>query len=232
MIYILHGENLSSIRSYILKLYEDANATSRVEYPITELSVNDFRTNVTSVDMFGGVRFVILDVSKMGRMNVDAYVEACKDIPVGVVLVIFAGKELSSRNAFVKNASRIGGRVIAFKKSSESNVFKLSDAVFSKNREQSYRELQRLLLEDVDPIYIFAMLTSGLRNVAYAKYEASILSKLPPFVQSKAKKQASGFSFRQIDALYRHFYSLDLGVKTGVFDKEMLLVYALEAVFA
>lgn len=230
MVYILHGENLSGIRNFILKLQKDNDVGSKKELLIEDVSSSEIAELVSAVDMFGVTTMVVLDVTKMGRMKVDNYVKVLSDVPEDLIFVILTNKSLSKANGFIKNAATMNARTLLFKETSESSVFKFVDQVFGGNRDAAYSELRKLLLSGVGPFYIFSMLTYGLRNVAYAKFDSPAFDKLPPFVKSKVKSQAQKLSEPQIAYLYRVFYSLDKGSKQGLMSSDLLPVYALEKV--
>ncbi len=230
MIYILHGENLSAIRSFILKLQVDNNVASKKEFPVEDTTPAQFTDAIFAQDLFGGVSMVILDVTKAGRMNVDGFVGTLTKVPEELIVVIFAGKDLSKANAFIKNAIKLKAKTIPFKQLSQANVFKLVDSVFSGNRPASYKELRDMLVAEEEPIYIFTMLTYGLRNILYAKFDSPAFNKLPPFVKSKVKSQAQRFNTEQVVGLYEKFYEMDRDVKIGVQSPETLLPLAIERV--
>jgi DNA polymerase III delta subunit len=232
MLYILHGEDLPSIRNFILKLQQDNNVGSKRELVIEDTTPAEIRELISSVDMFGNTSMVVLDVTKMGRMNVSAYIDALQDISKDVLFVVFAGKVLSKANAFIKNASNLQAKVMPFKQVVYSNVFKFVDYAFSGNRSGAYKELRKLLLANEAPFYIFSMLVYGLRNIAYQVHDSPAFDRLPPFVKSKVKLQASRFTKEQINQIYEDFYELDKGSKSGTVLPDLLTVRAVESVLS
>ncbi len=92
MIYIIHGEDLSSSRKFILNLQDQNSVTSRLDLEISEVSANDIVQKLNSIDMFGGRQMIVLDISKMGRMNVDDYVDAVSNTPSDFILVLLSNK--------------------------------------------------------------------------------------------------------------------------------------------
>lgn len=232
MIYILHGEDIPSIRNFILKLQREHNVGAKRELAIEETNPAEIAELASSVDMFGNTSMVVLDVTKMGRMSVKAYIEVLVKVPQDLVFVVFAGKKLSKANAFLKNDAMMGAKVMPFKQISQSSVFKFMDHVFSGDREASYKELRKLILAGEDPFYVFSMLLYGLRNISYAKFDSMAFSQLSPFVKSKTKAQSRSFSEDQVKDLYDKFYELDIGAKSGVVSTDLLVVKAVESVFA
>ncbi|OGC47899.1 hypothetical protein A2886_01420 [candidate division WWE3 bacterium RIFCSPHIGHO2_01_FULL_42_13] len=230
MIYILHGENLSATRNFILKLQVDNNISSKKEFLVEDTTPGQLADAVVSIDMFGGGSMVILDVTKAGRAKMDGFVEVLAAMPAETLAVVFSAKDLSKANAFIKNAQKIGAKTAVFKPTSQANVFKFVDMVFAGNRSASYKELRALLISDADPIYIFSMLTYGLRNVLYAKFNSPALNKISPFAKSKAKFQAQKLTEEKVADLYEKFYEMDRDVKIGVQSPETLLPLAIEKI--
>jgi len=232
MIYIIHGGNLSSSRNFILGLQKKSGVESRFEAPISEISPSRLLEVCSSFDMFGNAPFVVLDISKVGRMDMSEYVEVMKKIPCEAVLIVLSSEELSPSNAFVKNSAKLEARVMVFKEISKANVFKFVDFVYSGNRKASYSELCRLMLAGADVFYVFSMLLYGLRNLSYLKFESPSLSRVPLFVKGRLKVQAEKFSEDDIKEIYRSFYQLDKDVKNGQVQQEMLVPLAIEKVFS
>ncbi len=232
MIYILHGENLSATRNFILKLQADNNISSKKEFLVEDTTPGQLADAVASIDMFGGGSMVILDVTKAGRTKMDGFVEVLAVMPGETLAVVFSAKDLSKANAFIKNAQKIGAKTAVFKPISQANVFKFVDSVFAGNRSASYRELRSLLISDADPIYIFSMFTYGLRNVLYAKFDSPAFNKLPPFLKSKVKSQAQKLTEEKIVGLYERFYEMDRDVKIGIQSPETLVLLAIEMVIS
>ena len=230
MIYILHGENLSAIRTFILKLQADNNISSKREFLVEDTTPGQLADAVAAVDMFGGGSMITLDVTKAGRAKMDGFVEVLAVVPGETVVAIFSAKELTKSNAFIKAAQKFLAKVAVFKPTSPANVFRFVDSVFYGSRNASYKDLRALLVLEAEPIYIFSMLTYGLRNILYAKFNSPALNKISPFAKSKAKSQAQKFTEEQAVSLYEKFYEMDRDVKIGIQSPETLLPLAIEGV--
>ncbi len=228
MIFVLHGENLTEIRKFIINLQNEHNVGSKVELFVEETSPAEFNEAVSSIDMFGGTTMVVLDISKAGRMKLDDYIAVLEKVADEVIVIIVAIKDLTKTNVFIKNSVKLKARVVSFKVS--TRVFKFVDAVFNGNREESYKILRELVLEEEEPIYILSMLIYGLRNIGIAKLESPELNKMAPFIKSKAVAQARKFSEESVKDLYEFFYELDRDVKIGKISPEILVPLAIEKI--
>ncbi|KKS21065.1 MAG: hypothetical protein UU80_C0035G0005 [candidate division WWE3 bacterium GW2011_GWA1_41_8] len=230
MIYIVHGENLSYSRNIILNQQKKLRVSSRTELSVADITPAQIKDMCHSFDLFGEPPFIVLDISQAGRMKLDGYAEAVTGIPEQTTLIIMSDKELSQANAFIKNAAAIKAKVVLGIKKPSANIFKFVDMVYEKKREQAYKELRRLLEEDQDPFYLFSMLVFGLRNLSISKTESPLAAKMAPFIRSKAKKQAEGFSQESLKALYKEVYEMDKKMKTGGVSPDVAIPYTVEKI--
>lgn len=232
MIYILHGDDASSSRDFILRLQDQNKVTKKTEVTFDGIDLTALKIELSALDMFSESRMLVLDMSKVGKSNVDSLIEVLENVPCDLLLVIFTNKELSKVNPFIKAALKLKAKVMEFKKRPSANIFAFVDAVFDKNRPQAFKELQKLLLMGEDAVYLITMLSYGLRNVAYAKFNSPLFEKIPPFNKGKVRAQAAKFSESGVVSLIEQFYEMDRGVKFGDFDPNVVIPMALEKVMA
>ena len=230
MIHIVHGQNLTSSRNYILGLQKNLRAASRIEFSLTEISSIDLSVSCRSFDMFGNFPFVVLDISAAGRINLDEFIETAFQIPEEAVLVIFSSKQLGKTNAFIKHAVKLKAKLFESKEYGVGNVFDFVDKVFSGNRKASYSEFRKLVLTGEEPMYLFSMLMYGLRNLGFARFDSSAFAKVSPFVKHKVTIQAKNYSDNSVLALYEVFYKMDVAVKTGNLPTDLLIPLIIEKV--
>lgn len=230
MIYIVHGNNYATSRTQTLNLQKKHLAETREELSINELSPLELLGKYQAKDLFGKNPFIILDISLAGRMKLDEYITVLKKVPTDAVLIILSSKELSKANAFIKSALELKTQVLVNNKIPTSNVFSFVDAVFSKKRENTYRELKNLIEDGEDEFYLFSMILYGLRNIAYCKFNSPNVNKMAPFTKSKAQKQSDQFSEEQIKTLFKELYEIDKGVKTGIVVQSIFLISTIEKI--
>lgn len=228
MIYIVHGDNALSSRDFVIGLQKRLASAVRREGDVSDVSPQQLEELCMSLDVLGDAAIVILDVSRAGRMKLDPYVSVLENVPDDATVVIFSEKELPASSVFLKNASKLEARVVRSRPAKTSNVFSFIDFVFSGNRNMSYKELRKLIVAGEDPFSLFSMLLYGLRNVAYVKLDAPEVSKMAPFVRSKASAQAANFSRESLLRLFEDFYNLDKKVKTGAVSSDLLIPLAIE----
>jgi DNA polymerase III delta subunit len=230
MIYLVHGEDLVKSRLLILNQQKKYETVNRVDLDLTETTPNELFEKTHGGNLFGDKLFLVLDISGAGRMNVDAYVEVLKKIPSEVDVVILSNKTLSSANAFVKNAGELKAKIIVNEKTISGNVFRFADAVFNKQRDRAYQELEKLLAGGSDPFEIFNGLVYGLRSLAGAKFNTEAYQKAKGFIQAKTQNQKQLFSDEAVKTLYRDFSDIDREAKSGVLDPQMCVTVAMEKV--
>lgn len=232
MIYVLHGDDIVAMRSFIVELHQKAEKISaKKELEIDETSPEELQNLTSSIDMFGGSPLIILNITNRGRKSMGPYIEVFEKVPYDKALVIILNtKKLRKNNPFIKNAKKLEARVREFEKDDQSDIFNFVDRVFEGNRKASYTELQELILSGKNEFYIFTMMVYGLRNISYAVFDSPEFKSLHPYVKSKSKRQAEGFTQEDIKSLYNDFYDLDLKVKSGRIDSEILVPMAIEKV--
>ena len=106
----------------------------------------------------------------------------------------------------------------------EASIFDLVDALGNRNSKKASQLLQEKFLEGADPFYLFSMFTRQFRLLIQVKELAdegkrpqtiSQDLKMHGFVVGKLYQQCQGFSLTQLEQIYRHLLSIDVGVKTG-----------------
>ncbi len=114
----------------------------------------------------------------------------------------------------------------------DSSIFNLIDAIGAKNTQRSLNELNKLLINGENEIYILTMIVYGFRNIILVKsalkaeksnYKIASKIKMHPFVVSKTMAIADKFSFKDLQAIYDKLLSADLSLKTGKQEPKLLL---------
>lgn len=230
MIYIVHGDDISKSRILIKNQQKKLNADSMIELNIADTTPNQLSEKTHSNDLFGNPPFIVLDVTNMGRMNVDGFIEKIKTIPSEATLIILSDKNLSKTNAFIKSASAFNAKVNASELTPQGNIFRFIDALFYKQRGKTYNELSKLLEEQVSPFEIFPMILYGIRSVAAAKLNSPSFVKKASFIKAKAQGQAKLYSKEDILRIFNELQEIDRGTKLGEYDPEMALNLAVERI--
>jgi DNA polymerase-3 subunit delta len=114
----------------------------------------------------------------------------------------------------------------------EANVFHMVDALGRRDTGRAMELLERLLEGGHHPLYVLHMITrqfrillqvKELRAVGTLPADIAALLRLPPFVIDKSSKQASNFSFEQLEDIYRSLLELDAAVKSGEMEDHLAL---------
>ncbi|MBU1132766.1 hypothetical protein KKG08_00675 [Patescibacteria group bacterium] len=230
MIYIVHGDDISKSRILIKNQQKKLDSDSRIELSITDTTPEQLTEKAHSNDLFGNPPFIVLDVTSMGRMNVDKFIEKIKLIPSETTLIILSDRNLPKTNAFIKSASALGAKENASELSPQSNIFRFIDALFYKQRSKTYNELSKLLEDQVSPFEIFPMILYGLRSIAAAKFNSPSFVKKSSFVKAKAQGQSKLYSKEDILRIFDELQKIDRGTKLGEYDPEMALNLAAEKI--
>lgn len=111
--------------------------------------------------------------------------------------------------------------------SAESNIFDLVDALGNRNGKRAVTLLQAKINEGGDPFYIFSMFIRQFRLLIQVKScidngmkkdEIAKSVGIHPFVAGKMTQQSGSFSMKQLQKIYAHLLSIDVGVKSGETD--------------
>lgn len=107
----------------------------------------------------------------------------------------------------------------------EVNIFDLVDALGSRNGKRAAELLHKKLeVEAAEPFSIFSMFVRQFRLLIQVKelqeqglQPAGIAQELKqsPFVVKKVAQQSQAFSLHQLEQIYAHLLTIDIGVKTG-----------------
>ncbi|MCG2686241.1 hypothetical protein L6258_02650, partial [Candidatus Parcubacteria bacterium] len=124
----------------------------------------------------------------------------------------------------VKQVRRQGGRVFGFTEKIPKSIFPFLDALGRKDEKRAFLELDRLLQQGGEPVYILTMIVYHLRNMARVLFDPQESKKtLHPFVYKKTVTQAKGFSPERIVQLYDRAFRSDLVLKTSTQDGQLIL---------
>jgi DNA polymerase III delta subunit len=230
MLYLLHGNDVSATRNYIVSFIAEKNAYKK-EVSLADFAETNFLSEMLAVSMFDSTYVFVIDVSD-NFDDIEATLEVFSTaVPQSTDIILFSGKTIPKNNKTYKSLVGADAKVVSFKKEENTGlIFKFVDSVFELNRKKTYLQAQQLFNQDVVPFYIFSMLLYGLRNVAHAKFNSAKFNKMSPFVKNKSKKQAENFTEAQVLNLFEVFYKLDVKVKTGVILPDLLVSLAIESV--
>lgn len=230
MIYIAHGDDFTKSRNLILNQQNKLGVESRVELNIGDITPEDLFSHVHSSGLFGEKQYFVLNISKAGHTNLAPFVEKLVNIPKDIVLIVLSDKILTNSNEFIKNSGKLEAKVIFNQKAPLSSTFKFVDALFYKQRGQAYRELSKLMGDQIDPFEIFSMVLWGLRNVAQASFKNESYFRGKDFIKNKAYSQSKLFAPESIKHLYSVLAEMDREAKTGGIDPELLVPLTVEKV--
>ena len=172
MIYIVHGEDTSKSRALILNHQKKLGVATKILLDIKSATPNEVYEKSISNSLFGETPLVVLDVTEAGRGEYKSFIGAIKKIPENTTLIIFSPKSLPKTNVFIANAKDLKAKILENNVFADANIFRFTDVLYSKNRVGTYKELNKLILEEYEPFYIFSMILYGLRNIAKVLWQA------------------------------------------------------------
>lgn len=235
MLFLIHGDDVSKSRETIIQIVNKLNSIPNTTIIKKEVNISDITPQEVlnfcrSKGMFGEVPLIILDCEGTTKFDFGPFLDILHIVPSSSNVIFLSPKELTKSNALVKACEKLGIKVSLHNNLPDSNVFKFTEALFSKNRKATYTELHKLQNAGEDAFYIFSMILYSLRSIAAVTYGLESASKMAPFVVNKVNKQKDHFPDTKLKKLYETFYETDLGMKTGSSDPELLLTLAIEKV--
>ncbi len=230
MIYIVHGEDTSKSRALILNHQKKLGVSAKILLDIKNTTPSEVYEKSISGSLFGEAPLVVLDVTEAGRGEYKSFIGAIKKVPENTTLIIFSSKSLSKTNIFVAGANDLKAKIFENNVFADANVFRFTDVLYSKNRSGTYKELNKLILEEYEPFYIFSMILYGLRNIAKVLWQAPSVQKMKPFQLDKTKVILNKFSANKVKELFVDFYGIEKKSKTGQIPIEMMLTLGVEKV--
>ena len=228
MIYLVHGSDPSSSRKLIVNQFTNKNTQNKIEICAEDISPDRLFELVRTGDIFGNPPFIILDISNLLSQSATEFVSTVSKTPKDATLIIYCSRALPAANVFLKSAAEFGIKVVESELKIESNVFKFVDALFEKNRTQTYLEMQKLLKEDNDHFYLFSMILYGLRNLLGASLSSKKFLSSKPFQKQKLEKQIKNFGSTDFSEIFEYYYNLEKKAKTGDISSEIMLTLAAE----
>jgi len=226
MLSLIYGTNQVAIRNFILKSAKELRTSAIKEYNLSDVSENSIEATLQS-DLFGESALNVIDISKALKAHLEKLFELFKRYP-GANVILVSSKDLESTSSVVKVVKAFKGKVIPATLSRPNEVFRYLDDLFNKRESNCYKNLQKLLEVDNDPIYILVMLQYQLKNIAMVKF--GLGRKLPSFQLSAAQKQAQNFNEEGILELYGLLYSYDVALKTGKIAPEIVIPLATQKI--
>ncbi|MBN1162845.1 hypothetical protein JXA34_03845 [Patescibacteria group bacterium] len=230
MIYIVHGDDISTSRSLVVNQQKKLGIETKQEIDLTEIEPRDFKNLVTQTNLFGQKELILVDISKVDTARADKCIAILKDAVSDNSIVLLTNKSLPKSNTFIKNATTLNAKIIHTQIEPKGNIFDFADSVFYKNRTKAYRELAHLISDRSDEFHIFSILYYNLKNIAHAKHNSPAFESLKPFQKNKFQNQAQLFSDQALLEIFRTFYQNDKMVKIGELTPDILITRSIEKV--
>lgn len=197
MIYLLHGENTVSSRSYLLKLKKDFSEVKTIS--IKSLSSLEL-SSLTPGSLFSTK--VLIVIEGWGKDTAEKIKGLGKERDV----VIWTDK-------IVENPPK-EFKVLEFKENFKTNAFRLADAAAERDLKKSLQILADLQNYKIPPELIIGALSREFR-LLLATVEKENLSGTPDFVKEKLKKQVLNWNKEEVIKVLNKILELDQRIKTG-----------------
>lgn len=228
MIYIVHGEDNSKSRALILNQQKKLNIINKKEVLLDDIDIKELEIMLNSNSLFGEPAFFVIDITK--TKGDEKHIEILSKKPNETVVILYSEKTLTKTNIFIKNMNLLNAKVVENTIVHNENIFKFVDVLFSKNRQETYKEYEKLIKANTDDFYIMSMIYYGMRNIAKCIYNSPSFEKSSPFTKTKTIQQSKKYNEVQIKNIYANLYKLEKEMKLGQKDTNIVVTMAIENV--
>ncbi len=197
MIYLLHGQDTVSSRSFLLRLKEQYQVTTVIDLKKTK-GVFELPTE----QLFEQKHLIVLENS-IPKDADNLIPQVTND------LVIWLSDDLDTIPKWV-------GKNLSFKLTENVSTFKLADLVFSGQEKQALLVLKNLLQKNTPMELLIGSLVRQLRLINFALEDEVEKVSRNSFLQGKIKDQARKWSKRKVKSAGLRLLKADLSIKKGL----------------
>jgi len=229
MIYFIYGRNNLLEQKSIEEIVKKINPSEKIEINLEELTPAEFAGKVTTPNIFGYKNVFLIEIGDTTDKDFNKALENVKELPKEIHLIFKTTKTYRKDSKILKSIRELKNtKVIRLEEKKDFTIFNFLDAVYSKDKKKSYRLLGELEKKEEPAFKIHSMFLYQLRNVAKVKFGANF--QAASFIKDKIKKQAGGFTEKQISELYEYFYKTDRNIKLGLIPENVLNILNIEEV--
>lgn len=215
MITIIHGDDISSSRSYFLELRQKQK--NFVSFDGGKITITDLVQNIEGSGLFGDTKSIFIEdlLSKLKKTE-----KTTKE------MLNFIAKSTKDSNFVLWESKEIQKRDLSLFKDAIVKIFKLPKNIFlflDNLKPLNSRNLLRLFHEALDSgikeELILFMIQRQIRLLLALSGDSSQIidevSRLAPWQTGKLEKQALLFSELQLKQIYFKLYEIEIAQKTG-----------------
>jgi len=203
------------------KKYAEQNIIVRNEIE----SISEFLKKSAGASLFGGASLLLIETKKNDaelkeEITLKELSQFGKDSDIAITITENLPKTHPLRKLISEEGKLIEAAEVP------KSVFPFLDALSSKNPGRVFSELEKLLNDGNEPVFVNLMVAYALRNLIRVKFGA--VAGINPYVVKKTKARVDGFSEEKLKALFLKVKENDKAFKSGENEKRLLqtLVYA------
>jgi len=223
MIYLIHGDDIIKSRDALVNIKKSYGGNFLSQVVDQDFKLGEFVSTYYTKSIFPEKkRIMVLEVEESKKVMIPEFYEfiAGAEDPD---LLLFSPKKFPANTKIVKIV-KDRGKILLFEGADDKKVFKLLDYLSTKDKEKSYLELNRLLSNGLDPLYILSMITYQIRNISNLKFEAKTnIGKLHPYVVKKTQATLKNFNDKSLVEIYKKILDTELSIKSSQFDETFSL---------
>lgn len=214
MLRIIHGENVVQSRNELAKIIDQSRQNNQkvLRFEAKSLTLAELEQALGSTSLFGDNESIILEGlhSLPKSKKKDALISLVSNNSTSSNLDVILWEKRSLTTTMLKKFPH--SREMLFKLTNQ--LFKWLDMISPENKtKMAQLKVFHQALEDNGEQMCFMMLVRQIRLLIQTKDGGR--TKGAPFMISKLKKQAQGFSLEKLLSVYAHLLDLDIGMKTS-----------------
>ena len=254
MIYVFLGNEINLLKRRIDDLKRELNINNIIEYDFDDSNIIDILNEANYVDLFNEKKLIIVSnfsfkkVKDVYEKELLRYIDNMND---NVIILKCIDESLDERKNICEYNDdlaineteklllyKLGEDVITdddidkvVSKSSEKEIFTLSDAVMKKNLKQIFNSYNILIRSGIEPVVLIDNLARQFRTL----YQVKILCKtmdekeisrklgLNPYVVKKAHENVNNYEEEELINNLYELSNLDIDIKVKGLDKYKVL---------
>lgn len=216
MITIIHGDDIASSRSF----YQEAKSKQKdpLSYGALSLKVSDLAQNLQGTGLFNDTKIIFIEefFSKLKKTSKEAkeIIEFINTNSKSANIYFWESKEIPKRDLFVFKDAILKSFKLP------RNIFLFLDNLRPNNSKSLLISFHTALHSGIKEELILFMLQRQFRLLLSLSDENSSeqideVNRLAPWQRGKLERQAKYFSVESLKQIYKKFFEIELGQKTG-----------------
>ena len=223
MYYLFHGPDIVASREALVRLKVKYGDLWVLEASGMGFDVAGVERLFESRPMFSERRLIVIEAN-IKDLTKSETLKYLKELPDFIDIAFWQPDKIKKTSKFYQFILEKKARTLFFKERIPKKIFPLLDALVLKNKKRALFELDRLLSDGREPLYVLKMILWQIRNLLKVEVKSKAAERLHPFVLKKLRAGAYKFGFEKISKLYKEILKTDVSLKTKNLEPNALLL--------